>query len=208
MENPLTKEQIEELNNIVKLDPEEQKKVLPGFLQKLNPEQIEFIKGSQSRQCVFCLIKEGKVPSKKIYEDDSVMVVLDINPANKGHVLVFPKKHHEILSLVEDVSHLFNVVNAASGAVFESVNAEGTNIFIANGVVAGQMVDHVVVNIIPRFKDDKVQFSWNKVEVEEKEMENIALEISSNLNKRLPKKEVIEEKKPEILKVSIEERIP
>ena len=194
-ENPLTEEQIEELNEIVKLPQEEQQKKLPKFLQKLNKEQVEFLKKQQGNGCVFCSIVEGKILAKKVYEDTYVMAVLDINPANKGHVILFPKYHFEILSLIKDVGHLFNIANKISSAVFEVTKAEGTNIFVANGVVAGQRVNHVLVHIIPRFNNDKVNFTWDKINVNEEEINNIAKKISEALRNKLEiKKEELENK--------------
>ncbi len=178
-ENPLSKEQIEELNDIAKLPLEEQKLKLNKFLQKLTPEQIEFLKSQQGGQCVFCAIADGKISVKKIYEDDYLIGALDINPANKGHVILFPKIHYEIMSLMKDVGHLFNVANTISSAVFEATKAEGTNIFVANGLAAGQKIPHLVVHIIPRFKDDDVKFSWNKADVSEKEMDELTKKLKS-----------------------------
>ena len=77
------------------------KEKLNEFLKTLNPEQIEFLKSQQGSQCVFCAITEGKIPAKKVYEDDSLIGALDINPANKGHVILFPKVHSEILGLIK-----------------------------------------------------------------------------------------------------------
>ena len=43
--------------------------------------------------CLFCMIAEGKIPSKKLYEDEQVVAFYDINPQAKVHFLVVPKKH-------------------------------------------------------------------------------------------------------------------
>jgi histidine triad (HIT) family protein len=43
--------------------------------------------------CLFCKIVEGKIPSKKVYEDADVMAFDDIQPQAPVHVLVIPKKH-------------------------------------------------------------------------------------------------------------------
>ena len=45
--------------------------------------------------CLFCKIIEGKIPSKKVYEDEKVFVIEDVNPQAPTHVLVLPKKHIE-----------------------------------------------------------------------------------------------------------------
>src|SRR3989344_1512891 len=202
MESPLTKEQLDELNQIVKLPVEEQRRALQEFTRKLTPEQLEFLKKQQGG-CVFCSIIERKIESKKVYEDEKFLAVLDINPANKGHVLLMPKKHYEVLAQVEDVGELFNLANNIARSIFESVKAEGTNIIVNNGTVAGQMVPHVVVNIIPRFKDDKVKVGWEKTEISDEEMDNVAKEISENLkNKIVKKEEKIEEKKIKVIKLN------
>ena len=45
--------------------------------------------------CVFCLINEGKIPAKKVFENENVVAFLDISQATYGHTLVLPKKHYE-----------------------------------------------------------------------------------------------------------------
>ena len=49
------------------------------------------------RMDVFCKIINGDIPSKKLYEDDKVMVILDVNPMSNGHCLVIPKNHYKDL---------------------------------------------------------------------------------------------------------------
>jgi len=43
--------------------------------------------------CLFCKIIAGKVPSKKVFEDDKVLAFEDINPKAPTHVLIVPKQH-------------------------------------------------------------------------------------------------------------------
>ena len=43
--------------------------------------------------CIFCKIINGDIPSKKLYEDDKVIVIMDVNPKVDGHALVIPKEH-------------------------------------------------------------------------------------------------------------------
>ncbi len=193
-ENPLTEEQIESLNRISQLPLEEQKRKLPDFLKKLTPEQIGFLKGQQGNECVYCAIAEGKIKARKIYEDDSLIGALEIHPANKGHVILFPKKHYEILNQVDDMGHLFEVAKKLSGLIYENVKAEGTNIFVANGAAAGQVIPHLVVHIIPRFKNDKVQFKWEKIKIDDDEMDEIQKEINERLELVLEPVKIKEEK--------------
>jgi histidine triad (HIT) family protein len=43
--------------------------------------------------CIFCAIVAGTAPAERVYEDDSVVVIMDIYPAATGHVLVIPRRH-------------------------------------------------------------------------------------------------------------------
>ena len=46
-----------------------------------------------SENCIFCKIANGEIPSATLYEDEEFRVILDLNPASKGHALILPKKH-------------------------------------------------------------------------------------------------------------------
>ena len=54
--------------------------------------------------CIFCKIANGEIPSATLYEDDQFRVILDLNPAAKGHALVLPKDHYaNLFEIPEDV---------------------------------------------------------------------------------------------------------
>lgn len=46
------------------------------------------------KDCLFCKIIAGEIPSEKVYEDDTTYAFKDINPKAKVHVLVVPRKHY------------------------------------------------------------------------------------------------------------------
>src|SRR3989344_595332 len=175
MENPLSEAQVKKLNEIATLPAEKQQAELQKFLKTLNPEQLEFLKQSQKGDCPFCSIVSGKIQAKKVYEDDSVLAALDIRPANPGHLIVFPKKHYSLSAQMpeDEVAHLFKIANKLATAVFDVVKAEGTNIFLANGLTAGQNAPHVLVHVIPRFNEDNVAFQWDNKKLDNKEMDSI-----------------------------------
>jgi len=106
--------------------------------------------------CIFCGIANGKVPSKKIYEDYVCTAVLDINPAASGHVLIIPKKHYQITPQVPDneLVKITSVAKTISVSMLKALKAEGSTIFLANGGVAGQRAPHVMMHVIPRFLND------------------------------------------------------
>lgn len=124
-------------------------------LKQMSPEQLRQF---QKQQCIFCHIIAGKVASKKIYEDEKVLAVLDINPANPGHILLLPKEHYAILPQLpdEDIAHVSQIAKQLSKAVIKALKVEGTSIFAANGVAAGQRASHFMLHVIPRAEEDGV----------------------------------------------------
>ncbi|MDP3918724.1 MAG: HIT family protein [Nanoarchaeota archaeon] len=178
----LTPQKIEEIKKEVEgLNPEEQQKKIQEILVTLSPEEREQLVGKQ--QCPFCLMGKGQIPVKTVYEDDSLMAVLDINPANKGHVILFPKDHSQVLAQVADdlVGHMFIVANKIATGLFDALGADGTNIVVSNGLDAGQTSPHTIVNIIPRYKDDKVAIAWQGQKVEDAEMVELAEKIKAKI---------------------------
>lgn len=201
MNNPLSKKQQEKLVEISKLNPEEQKKEWNEFVKTLDEEQIKFLQQSQTR-CPFCTIAKKEVKSYVIYEDEDLMGVLDINPANKGHVILFPLEHVENLTDLKKVDHIFNVAKKINDAMIKGLGVSGTNILVSNGRVAGQLVPHFVIHIIPREEGDGINFAWNARKISEEEMDEAAKLIKSNLVE-----EVREVEKPNEVYSGIE-RIP
>ncbi|MCI5582150.1 MAG: HIT family protein [Anaeroplasma sp.] len=121
--------------------------------------------------CVFCKIIKGEIPSKKIYEDDDVLAILDISQATLGHTLVLPKKHYENLFSIENNDYLkvMEKVKMLAKAITSALNASGCNILNNCGELAGQSVMHFHVHIIPRYENDdlKIEFKEHSLNLEE-----------------------------------------
>lgn len=121
--------------------------------------------------CIFCKIINGEIPSKKLYEDDYVVAILDISQATKGHTLVLPKKHFSNLLEIDNEYYLkvMTVVKELSAKIVNNLGAEGVNILNNCGEAAGQTVMHFHVHIIPRYKDDdlKIEFTNHSLDLEE-----------------------------------------
>ena len=62
--------------------------------------------------CIFCKIINGELPSKTIYEDDLIKIIMNINPATNGHLLLLPKKHYvNLFDLDENVlNHSIKII--------------------------------------------------------------------------------------------------
>ena len=117
--------------------------------ETLSPEQAAAL---QKQNCIFCKIIKGEIPSKTVHEDNLCAAILDINPANEGHIILLPKEHYSIMPQVpKDVlSHMAAVTKKISKALLLSTFGKSTSIFVANGAVAGQKAPHFMVHIIPR----------------------------------------------------------
>ncbi len=120
---------------------------------ELTPEQKQALE-QQKENCPFCQIIKGRIPSKKVYEDDLSIAILDINPLNPGHLLFMPKEHYPIMPLIpkDTFTHLFRILPEITSHLRKAMMARHTSIFIANGPAAGQQSTHFMMHIIPSDK--------------------------------------------------------
>ncbi len=121
----------------------------------------------KNENCIFCKIAAGEIPSATIYEDDDFRVILDIEPASKGHALILPKEHYaNLYELPEELaSKVLIVAKKVIARMTEIVGCDGYNVLQNNGEVAGQTVFHFHMHLIPRYKDDDVTIGWNQGEL-------------------------------------------
>ncbi|MBP7274791.1 MAG: HIT family protein [Kiritimatiellae bacterium] len=112
--------------------------------------------------CVFCRIVRGEIPSVKLYEDSEVLAFMDISPIVKGHALVIPKAHYDPLTALPAalLGRVMSAVQRIAAAQTTALQADGVNIFQANGAAAGQVVPHVHFHVIPRFNNDGHRWNW------------------------------------------------
>ncbi|MBY0340086.1 MAG: histidine triad nucleotide-binding protein [Rhodocyclaceae bacterium] len=100
--------------------------------------------------CIFCKIVEGKIPSRKVYEDDDLLAFLDINPAAPVHVLVIPKQHVE--SLADCTPEHAVMLGKLFGKLGEIARAQGLTdgfrTIVNTGRVGGQEVYHLHAHIL------------------------------------------------------------
>lgn len=113
--------------------------------------------------CLFCKIVAKEIPSTMVYEDDLVLVFMDIGPIIKGHALVVSKKHYDPVTETPDdvLAKLHQVAKRIARAQMNGLGADGVNIMQNNGKAAGQEVPHIHVHVIPRFNDDGHHWNWN-----------------------------------------------
>src|SRR5581483_6840573 len=96
--------------------------------------------------CVFCRIVAGNADASVVYEDDRLLAFCDLNPVNPGHLLIIPKiQRAGLVDLDEsDGSQMFVIARRLAAAIRRSgLRCEGVNLFLADGLAAGQEVFHV-----------------------------------------------------------------
>ena len=106
--------------------------------------------------CLFCKIINKQQAAQIVYEDDSVVAVLDIFPRSIGHTMVIPKRHMETILEMnsEEIAPVFGAVKKVTQLLKDKLNPDGFTIGINHGKVSGQAIDHLHIHIIPRFLGD------------------------------------------------------
>jgi histidine triad (HIT) family protein len=115
--------------------------------------------------CVFCKIRDGQIPSMKVYEDERTLVIMDINPLTAGHCLVLTKTHAATIwdSSVDDLQAAMTTAKKVAAGLREAVKPDGLNVLQANGAAAFQSVPHFHLHLIPRWNNDGKGFDWKLV---------------------------------------------
>ena len=111
----------------------------------------------EDKNCIFCKIAKGEIPSHKVYEDDDILAFLDISQVTPGHTLVISKKHYDnFLSAEKDIMHkVMDVAQRIGQAQISILGAKGVNILTNVNKEAGQSVFHFHVHVIPRYIRDE-----------------------------------------------------
>jgi len=120
---------------------------------------------TKTKNCIICQLVNEKIEVTKVYEDDLVVAVMDIQPINPGHIFISPKKHVKLVSeLGEDLAaHIFKIAIRLNDALRKSgLKCEGVNFFLADGEAAMQEIPHVHLHVIPRIKGDGFSLKFDE----------------------------------------------
>lgn len=104
----------------------------------------------------------AEVPSAVVYEDQYVLGFLDIGPLAEGHLLVIPRDHYALLTDAPPgaAGRLGSVLPILGRACLQVTGAQGFNVLLNQGRVAGQAVDHAHFHIVPRREGDQLGYRW------------------------------------------------
>jgi histidine triad (HIT) family protein len=101
--------------------------------------------------CLFCKIAGGEIPSKKVYEDDTIFAFEDINPQAPTHILIIPKDHFASLKEVPGVKkdllgHI--LLKARELAQAAGLDESGFRLVLNTGRDSGQAVFHIHFHLL------------------------------------------------------------
>lgn len=100
--------------------------------------------------CVFCKIWVGEIPSTTLYKDNDFMIIKDINPQAKVHLIAIPHSHVPYIDMMteEGTALLGKILGKISHMQEELGLTNGYRIVINQGEDAGQTVNHVHIHIL------------------------------------------------------------
>ena len=100
--------------------------------------------------CIFCKIIAGEIPSPRVYEDEKMIIIRDIEPKAKLHYLCIPKTHFSLLNEMDSekaeiIKHCFSVIAKIEKTLgFEN----GYRVIINQGEDGGQVVKHLHIHLL------------------------------------------------------------
>jgi histidine triad (HIT) family protein len=133
----------------------------------------------RDENCIFCKIANGEIPSRTLYEDNDFRVIMDLNPATKGHALILPKEHFKNLYEISDetASKVLPLAKKMATLMTEKLGCDGFNLIQNNNEIAGQSVFHFHMHLIPRYTDDNQNLVMKPNEVSAEELDKIKDQI-------------------------------
>ena len=129
--------------------------------------------------CIFCKIVKGEIDSKKIYENENILAILDIDPINEGHILIIPKEH--ILDIDNMPISVLNEISLLSKKIVKIIkevyNPCGYSMMQNGG--SFDEIGHYHQHIFPRYNDDGFGWTSSKKEF------NVSIELSNRIKEKL-----------------------
>ena len=134
-----------------------------------------------SMTCTFCEIVSGNLPARVVKETEHTLAFLDIDPIQKGHVLIIPKQHaYDLTAMTEiETNEVMAICKEVMISLRESYNPDSISILQSNGECMD--VPHVHFHVIPRFIGDGFGLIEPEISVSENEMNEIARQLRVNM---------------------------
>ena len=127
--------------------------------------------------CVFC--SRDKLVTDFVYEDESVMAFMDMDPINEGHILLVPKEHYLDVDEIPDetLSRLMIVSKKIVSALKDVYKPDGYSMMQNGG--AFNDVGHYHLHIFPRYKGDGFGWTYGG------DVKKVSAEIAERIRERI-----------------------
>ncbi|MGB7817141.1 MAG: HIT family protein [Ornithinibacter sp.] len=124
---------------------------------------------SPTSPCLFCAIAAREVEASVVYEDETVVAFMDLNPVTPGHLLVAPRQHAVGLDDLDmsTGARVWSIAHVMGRALRRSgLRCEGVNLFVADGEAAFQEIFHFHLHVFPRYAGDgfTIDARWTRRE--------------------------------------------
>jgi len=133
---------------------------------------------------IFAKIIRGEIPCVKVFEDDQVLVFMDVFPQARGHMLVISKTSQARNLLEAEAKTLGRLIGAtqkAAAAVVEALKPDGVVVTQFNGAPAGQTVFHLHFHVIPRYEGEALGRHGEGGMADVEDLKALAAKISAAL---------------------------
>lgn len=132
---------------------------------------------------LFAKILRGEIPSIKVFEDETILVMMDLFPQSKGHTLVLPKAASRNLldADPEAMAKVATYLPRLARAVKTATGADGIRLVQFNEAPAGQSVFHLHFHLIPIYEGVEIGRHASGGKADEAELKDLAAAISAAL---------------------------
>ena len=112
------------------------------------------------KDCIFCKLANGEIPTNVVFEDEIVTVFMDANPNTDGHMLIVPKKHIEDFTEIdnETLLHVHEVAKKMKELIYEKLGTCGLK--LVNNYGSEQLIKHYHMHLIPVYEDTDFHYQY------------------------------------------------
>lgn len=126
-----------------------------------------------NKNCPFCKIVKGELPSYKIYEDENYLAFLDINPWVEGHTLVIPKIHYQWVWDVQNPGEYFKVTTKIANHLRRKMETE----FVMTWIY-GYDVPHAHIHLMPNARSKVAFYPKEKIDLTEEKAKSLVARLA------------------------------
>ncbi|HII71816.1 TPA: HIT family protein [Candidatus Woesearchaeota archaeon] len=127
--------------------------------------------------------EKAKEEKNVLYEDEKIVAFVPQKPFVKGHIVVRPKEEQGKIQEMDekDFGHLIYGASFAATALFENLQAHGTNIIMNTGSQIGENKKGLKVDVLARWAEDGLKLMWTPKKIPDGEMQDIASKIKDKI---------------------------